>query len=123
MWLGMNFNSCELRYCLRLAAAQVILTGKGRNFCGGIDLSVAHGILKGVTQAECPSRAREQLRRNILAMQVPLLGSVFSERRMVCNAAVIAAACRPLHVQQAGDVMTRGAGSSQCASAQTSYIK
>lgn len=51
-------------------AAQVILTGEGRNFCGGIDLSVARGILKGITDAKCPSRAREQLRRDILAMQV-----------------------------------------------------
>lgn len=32
--------------------------------------SVARGILKGITGASCPSRAREQLRRDILAMQV-----------------------------------------------------
>ena len=49
---------------------QVILSGEGRNFCGGIDLSVARSILKTVNDAQCPSRAREKLRRDILAMQV-----------------------------------------------------
>jgi hypothetical protein len=48
----------------------VVLSGEGRNFCGGIDLSVARSILKTVNDAQCPSRAREQLRRDILAMQV-----------------------------------------------------
>lgn len=49
---------------------QVVLSGEGRNFCGGIDLSVARSILKTVNDAQCPSRAREKLRRDILAMQV-----------------------------------------------------
>ena len=48
------------------------MSGEGRNFCAGIDLSVAGGILSGVTGAACPSRAREQLRRSILQMQVNL---------------------------------------------------
>lgn len=55
---------------------QVVLSGEGRNFCGGIDLSVARSILKTVHDAQCPSRAREKLRRDILAMQVCSCGMI-----------------------------------------------
>lgn len=39
------------------------------SFGTGIDLTIAAGILGTITQALCPSRAREQLRKNIMHMQ------------------------------------------------------
>jgi hypothetical protein len=62
--------SCSVHIPTADVGKQVILSGEGRNFCGGIDLSVARSILKTVNDAQCPSRARETLRRDILAMQV-----------------------------------------------------
>lgn len=47
----------------------IVLSGNGRNFCAGIDLGVAFGLTNTVTQAACPSRAREKLRLQILHMQ------------------------------------------------------
>lgn len=39
------------------------------SFGTGIDFTIAAGILGTITQAQCPSRAREQLRKNIMHMQ------------------------------------------------------
>ena len=48
---------------------QVVLTGQGKNFCGGIDFSALHHILQ-LRNQDCPGRAREQLRRSIMQWQV-----------------------------------------------------
>ena len=43
----------------------VLLRGRGKNFCAGIDL----GSLTALVEGDCPGRARERLRRKIARMQ------------------------------------------------------
>ena len=48
---------------------QVVLCGKGKHFCAGIDFAALEGVTR-VMDAKCPGRAREQLFRDILRWQV-----------------------------------------------------
>ena len=49
---------------------QVLLTGRGKNFCAGIDLSMAAGLMANWRKdGQCPGRAAERSRREILRMQ------------------------------------------------------
>ena len=57
--------------CLR---PQVVLCGKGKNFCAGIDFAALEGVVR-VLDAQCPGRARERLFRDILRWQVQALSS------------------------------------------------
>ena len=57
----------EMRRVMRL---QVLVTGQGRNFCAGIDLSMAAGLIaKWPKDGRCPARAAERSRLDILQMQ------------------------------------------------------
>jgi len=63
----------ELRVAMRWADATsairaVIVTGNGRHFCAGIDLSMLGGIAKAVSHTD-PARSREKLRRLLLDLQ------------------------------------------------------
>lgn len=63
----------ELRAAMRWADAApevraVVLSGAGKNFCAGIDLSMLAGVAQVVANAD-PARSREQLRRLILDLQ------------------------------------------------------
>lgn len=76
------------RQCLTSSVSQQPECQQCLTHCGstGIDLGVASDITKTITQASCPSRAREQLRLQILSMQqaftacescrVPIIASV-----------------------------------------------
>ena len=54
------------------AAAQVILKGQGKNFCGGIDFSALMSVAE-LMKTDCPGRAREAFRRQILRWQAGML--------------------------------------------------
>jgi enoyl-CoA hydratase len=45
----------------------IILSGEGKHFCSGIDLSMLQNIVQGDTA--CAARIREQLRKQILSLQ------------------------------------------------------
>ncbi len=51
---------------------QVVLCGKGKHFCAGIDFAALEGVVR-VLDAKCPGRARERLFRDILRWQVQAL--------------------------------------------------
>ena len=52
-----------------MSVLQVVLRGQGKNFCAGVDFEVV-GSMLSIVQQGCPGRAREVLRRRLLAMQV-----------------------------------------------------
>ena len=68
-------------------------------FGAGIDLTVAADIFGTITQAQCPSRAREQLRKNITHMQdaftaceqcsMPVIAAVQGENPLSPGCAVL----------------------------------
>jgi enoyl-CoA hydratase len=62
----------------------VILSGEGKHFCSGIDISLLMSVTENVDQA-CGARSREKLRKQILQLQAPINAI---ER---CNKPVIAA--------------------------------
>ncbi|WP_293762545.1 crotonase/enoyl-CoA hydratase family protein [uncultured Aquitalea sp.] len=63
----------ELKHAMEWADGEptvraVVLAGKGKHFCSGIDLSMLMGVQAAV-QDECEARKREKLRRLILDLQ------------------------------------------------------
>ena len=49
---------------------QVLLTGRGKNFCAGIDLTMAASLMSNWRKdGQCPGRAAERSRLEILRMQ------------------------------------------------------
>jgi enoyl-CoA hydratase len=49
----------------------IILSGEGKHFCSGIDLTLFGQLTSGSDQA-CEARTREKLRKQILALQAPI---------------------------------------------------
>ena len=49
---------------------QIVLSGNGKNFCAGIDLSYLQDMFNRLGKTSCPGRMREQFRRHIMTMQV-----------------------------------------------------
>lgn len=47
----------------------VVISGEGKHFTSGLDLSMFGDLQKQLLQTDCQARAREALRRNILDMQ------------------------------------------------------
>lgn len=84
----------ELRAAMRWADATpevraVVLTGAGKNFCAGIDLSMLAGVAQVVAHPD-PARSREKLRRLVLDLQ-DCLSSIEQCRKPVL--AAIQGAC------------------------------
>ena len=74
---------------------QVLLTGRGKNFCAGIDLSMAAGLLaKWRKDGQCPARSADRSRVEILRMQDSL--TACERCRWPVVAAIHGEACGPL---------------------------